>query len=155
MMFRLMLGTGIRLGSLVCLDISNVDLNAGTLTVRGKGRAEQLFFLDPTLRGELRRHLKELDAGSQALFHTHTGRRLQARQIQFRFKKWLQEAGISQPYTVHALRHTFATRLYNQTGDLRLVQRALGHKRASTTEIYTQVTDVQLRKAIESLDEIT
>jgi len=51
----------------------------------------------------------------------------------------------------HSLRHTFATRLYSKTGDLRLVQRALGHKRITTTEIYARVEDKALRKALDSL----
>jgi len=49
---------------------------------------------------------------------------------------------------VHSLRHTFATRLYRKTGDLHLVQRALGHRQITTTEIYAKVSDQALRRAV-------
>ncbi|MHC4238392.1 MAG: tyrosine-type recombinase/integrase [Planctomycetota bacterium] len=88
---------------------------------------------------------------SPALFLGNSGARIQARQVQLRFEKWLRSAGIARRYTVHSLRHTFATRLYEQTGDIRLVQRALGHRSISTTEIYTLVADTRLKRAIESL----
>jgi site-specific recombinase XerD len=151
-MFTLMLGTGIRLGSLVTLNIADVCFETGTLAVRSKGRAAQLVYLNTVLVKELRHHLKVLDAHSPALFRTRAGRRVQARQIQLRFRKWLRAAGIDRPHTVHSLRHTFATRLYERTGDLRLVQRALGHNQIGTTEIYTQVADSRLSQEVRTLD---
>jgi integrase/recombinase XerD len=71
--------------------------------------------------------------------------------VQLRLKLWLKLAGITRQLSVHSLRHTFATRLYRQTGDLRLVQRALGHRHIATTEIYARVEDAALRKAIASM----
>ena len=50
--------------------------------------------------------------------------------------------------SVHSLRHTFATRLYRKTGDLYLVQRALGHREITTTEVYARVSDDSLRAAV-------
>jgi site-specific recombinase XerD len=50
-------------------------------------------------------------------------------------------AGITRPFSIHSLRHTFATRLYRKTGDLYLVQRALGHRQITTTEVYAKVSD--------------
>jgi site-specific recombinase XerD len=61
------------------------------------------------------------------------------------------EAGITKPITVHSLRHSFATVLYNQTGDIRLVQQALRHQHVSTTEIYAQVDPLRWRREIAAL----
>jgi len=72
---------------------------------------------------------------------------LSARQAQFRLKLWLARAGL-RPLGVHALRHTFATRLYGRTRDLRLVQQALGHRSVTSTEVYTHLDDRSLRRAI-------
>jgi site-specific recombinase XerD len=58
------------------------------------------------------------------------------------------KAGITRPFSIHSLRHTFATRLYRQTGDLYLVQRALGHRQITTTEVYAKVSDEALRAAV-------
>jgi site-specific recombinase XerD len=60
-------------------------------------------------------------------------------------------AGIDRKYCVHSLRHTFAMNLYRKTGDLRLVQTALGHKRITTTEIYARADDRRLKRALEKL----
>jgi integrase/recombinase XerC len=149
--FNLMLATGIRLGSLVGISLSDVDLSGGTIKIHGKGGVEQMLPLTRALRTTLARYVKRLDRNSQVLFASRAGNRLQARQVQLRFAKWLRAAGIAQDYTVHCLRHTFATRLYEQTGDIRLVQRALGHRSISTTEIYTRVADARLKRAMESL----
>ena len=61
------------------------------------------------------------------------------------------KAGIERHLTVHSTRHTFAMNLYRQSGDLRLVQTALGHRHISTTEIYARVEDKVLRRALEKL----
>jgi integrase/recombinase XerC len=73
---------------------------------------------------------------------------LSARQVQFRFARWFQESGFDRPVSLHSLRHTFATRLYEKTGDLHLVQRALGHRQITTTEIYARVGEEKLRRAV-------
>ena len=76
--------------------------------------------------------------------------RLGARQIQLNFAQWLAQAGITRPFSIHSLRHTFATRLYRKTGGLYLVQRALGHRQITTTEVYARVSDDSLREAVTS-----
>lgn len=145
--FSLMLGTGIRLGSLVRLSVEDVNLTAGTLSIRAKGGVEQSVYLNPALKKQLRRHVKGLDDSSTALFCSRSGRRLQARQVQLRFGKWLKEAGVKK-HTVHSLRHTFGTMLYRQTSDIYLVQKLLGHSSPATTQRYAQITDRDLRAAV-------
>jgi len=100
----------------------------------------------------LKRHVRAQATGDgNPLFCSRSDGRLGPRQVQLRLKYWLKVAGITKPLSVHSLRHTFATRLYSKTGDLRLVQRALGHRHIATTEIYARVEDKALRKALESL----
>ena len=82
------------------------------------------------------------------VFRSKSGLRLGTRQIQLNFARWLVQAGITRPFSIHSLRHTFATRLYRRTGDLYLVQKALGHRQITTTEIYAQVSDEALRRAV-------
>jgi integrase/recombinase XerC len=153
LIFEILLGTGIRLGSLVGLSRGDVDLKTGTLSIHLKGGTEGRVFLNPELGRLLRQFLKENAtqgkcAPNTPLFRGQSGNRLSARQIQFRFAQWFREAGIDRPVSIHSLRHTFATRLYKKTGDLHLVQRALGHRQITTTEIYAKVGEGALRRAI-------
>jgi integrase/recombinase XerD len=65
-----------------------------------------------------------------------------------RFRLVLDIAGIDRPVTVHSLRHRFAAELHRRTGDLRVVQVALGHRQLGTTEVYSQVGHEDLRDAL-------
>jgi len=151
-MFSLFLGTGIRLGSLVALNVGDVNLTEGTVTIKAKGGREETVFLNARLCKLLARYIKAVTAADGTpLFRSRNGDRLGARQVQLRLRHWLEVAGITKPLSVHCLRHSFATRLYAMSGDLRLVQRALGHKHITTTEIYARVENKALRKALENL----
>jgi integrase/recombinase XerC len=153
LIFELLLGTGIRLGSLVGLNVGDVDLEACTLQILAKGGGRERVFLNQEVCGMLRHHLGE--SASQGacgrdtpVFQSKSGRRLGARQVQLNFARWLAQAGITRPFSIHSLRHTFATRLYRKTGDLYLVQKALGHRQITTTEVYARVSDDALRTAV-------
>jgi len=152
---ELFLGTGIRLQELVDLDIDDVDLDAKHLHVCAKGDVPQVKFLKSKLRSLLRGYLKERrrqgDGECQALFLSNRGTRLSERQVARRLEHWLKAAGIEKQLTPHSLRHTFATHLYSRTGDILVVQRALGHRDLSTTQIYTHLVDGVLEDAIERL----
>jgi integrase/recombinase XerC len=148
LMFSLMLGTGIRLSSLVKLNVDDVDLSAGTLRVNGKRNVGQLVFLNRQLKRQLRASLAKRKDPDHPLFFSSCGNRLGPRQVELRLAHWLKQSAITRRCTVHTLRHTFASRLYEKTGNLRLIQRALGHRRVATTEIYTRVTDGKLKKAV-------
>jgi integrase/recombinase XerC len=154
--FEILLGTGIRLGSLVSLNVGDVDLKQGTLHIKSKGGRQERVFLNALLVRMLGRFLREVapqgNGGPDVpLIRSIHGRRLGARQVQLRFAKWCREAGISpasggqaRPVSVHS------TRLYHRTGDLHLVQRALGHRQITTTEVYARVSDDSLRRAVAS-----
>ncbi len=153
LIFELLLGTGIRLGSLVVLNRGDVDLKSGSLHIRLKGGTEGRVFLNSGLRRLMGRFLNENATQGEygpntPLFRGQSGQRLEQRQIQLRFARWSEEAGIDRPVSLHSLRHTFATRLYEKTGDLYLVQRALGHRQITTTEVYARVSDLLLQQAV-------
>jgi integrase/recombinase XerC len=151
-MFSLLLGTGIRLGSLVALNVGDVNLAEGTVTIKAKGGREDTVFLNTRLCKLLARYIKAANAtDGTPLFRSRNGSRLGPRQVQLRLKHWLEVAGITKSLSVHSLRRTFASRLYSKTSDLHLVQRALGHRHITTTEIYVKVEDKALRKALANL----
>ena len=152
---ELFLGTGIRLRELVDLDLEDVDLDAKHLRVRAKGGVPQVKFLKSTLRSLLRIYLLERrrqgNGECRALFLSNRNTRISPGQVANRVKYWLGRARIDKRLSPHALRHTFATHLYSRTGDILVVQRALGHRDLSTTEIYTHLVDDALEDAIERL----
>jgi len=153
--FEVLLGTGIRLGELVSLDLDDIDLDAKHLRVRAKGNICQVKFLKTDLRALLRAWLNErrrmAPDAERALFLSNRGTRITARQVARRFEVWLARAGIGKRLSPHGLRHTFATHLYDATSDLLVVQRALGHRDIATTEIYTHLVDGRLEEALERL----
>ena len=154
-MIEVLLGTGIRLGELAALDMDDIDLDAKHLRVRAKGNVPQVKFIKTDLRTLLRRYLAERRRHGrpemEALFLSNRDGRLCQRQIANRLAHWLRKAGIEKELTPHGLRHTFATHLYGATNDLLVVQRALGHRDVSTTQIYAHLVDGQLEEALERL----
>jgi integrase/recombinase XerC len=153
--FELFLGTGIRLQELVNLDLDDVNLDAKHVRIVGKGNRPAVKFLKTDLRVLLRKYLGERrrqgSGETHALFLSNRQTRLCARQVARRLDFWLARALIPKALGPHALRHTFATHLYARTGDILIVQRALGHANLATTQVYTHLVDGQLEEAIERL----
>lgn len=147
-MFRLMLATGIRLGSTVALEVGDVDLDRRELRLRSvKGGGEEVVYLPSSLAPMLEGFIAGLGVGP--LFRSGSGRRLSSRHVARRLGLWAEKAGIVRSVSPHALRHTTATRLYERTGDLLLVKRALRHRSISSTLVYARASDERLRAAIE------
>jgi len=154
-MLEVLLGTGIRLSELVGLDIADVDLDSKRISIHAKGGDTETRFLNADLRRRLRRYVRQRNqAGTEspALFLSNRDTRISTRQVQARFRLWLQWAGIDREgLTVHSTRHTFASRLYRKTHDLILVGRAMGHKTVEATQVYVRSSDDELEEALESL----
>lgn len=152
---EMFLGTGIRLQELVNLDVDDVDLDAKHIRIVGKGNVPQVKFLKTDLRSLLRGYLAErrrMGVGdTTALFLSNRDTRLTTRQVARRLDTWVGAAGIGKHLGPHALRHTFATHLYAKSGDILIVQRALGHASLSTTQVYTHLVDGALEDAMERL----
>ena len=133
---RLMLATGIRLGSAIALDAD--DLDGDMLWLRTiKGDRPDRKVLSASVAAELRDWIGNRDG---PVFCDRTGTRNSHRQAQRRFAGWCEAAGIRRA-SLHGLRHSFAVRMYRETRDLLAVQRALGHRSISATVGYARVAD--------------
>lgn len=141
-----MLLTGTRLAETVALNVGDIDRRAQTALIREpKGGEPARIVLSDRVMVALRPVITRVH--DQPLFRTGE-RRLCTRQVQRIVTSRLREAGIDRLLTPHGLRHTFATRLYNLTGDIRLVQQALRHHHVTTSEQYCQVDPLRWRAAV-------
>ncbi len=149
---ELLFVTGIRVGELVSLKILDMDLQEGSIRIHGKGDRERVVFLPypetrELIRAYLKLRVKRLPTGDSLLI-IPLGRPADSQHIRKLICKAGENAGLNRRITPHMLRHTTATELLNNGVDIRFVQKLLGHQSITTTQIYTQVTDVALRKAI-------
>lgn len=150
-MLELMYAAGIRLSEVTGLDLGHVNLAERTLLVRGKGNKERLVLIGGPADQALQHYLSEgrpkLGAvETQALFLNRDGRRLSGRSVQKIVRGHALRAGLDERVHPHLLRHSFATHLLDGGAELRVVQELLGHASASTTQIYTHVTEEQARR---------
>ena len=145
-LFHVMLETGLRLGSTLALDVGDADLRAGELRVRrAKWAREQVAYLNSEIAHHLRAFIGTRSGGP--IFITRSGKRLGPRQAQRRLQVWLEWAGV-RACGPHALRHSFAMLLYERTGDVLLVQEALGHRSIASTLVYARASRDRLRAAL-------
>ena len=155
----LFLNCGMRLSELVGINIKDIVFDECQMTVIGKGNKERTIYLNKACMRAIDNYLKvrpkekfaNQDA-EKALFLSERRNRISRRMVQQIIYDELKRAGLdSTKYSVHKLRHTAATLMY-QYGDvdIRALQELLGHESISTTEIYTHVSNNQVRKAVES-----
>jgi len=148
----LLFTTGMRVAELCSLRISDIDLDRRTLRIRGKGDRERQVFLVSSevvaeLKGYLRdRHRKGMPPEARLL--SPTGEVPTTDRIRRGLRKIADAAGLTRRITPHMLRHSAATSLLDAGIDIRFVQRLLGHRSISTTEIYTHVSDERLKQAV-------
>lgn len=157
----LFLNCGIRLSELVGINIKDINFSDCKMTVIGKGNKERTIYLNKACMNALNDYLQvrpregiktDKQNSKNALFLSERKERISRRTVQHIVDKELSAAGLdSSKYSVHKLRHTAATLMY-QYGDvdIRALQEVLGHESISTTEIYTHVANIQARDAIES-----
>jgi integrase/recombinase XerC len=150
---EVMYSAGVRVQELVNLDDADLDLQNGTVRVRGKGRRERLGIVGSHARAAVRSWLasrpKPDASRGQPLFTNKFGRRLSVRGIARLLDKHLAVAGLAGRASPHTLRHSFATHLLDAGADIRSVQELLGHKSLVTTQIYTHVTTRKLLAAFD------
>lgn len=150
-MLELLYATGMRVSELINLDVSQVNLMMGFVSVIGKGDKERIVPLGSTSIRVLEDYLKTTrpkmikKERTDSLFLNFHGRRL-TRQGFWKILKQLKiDAGITKHLTPHTLRHSFATHLLENGADLRAVQEMLGHADISTTQLYTHISKKQIR----------
>lgn len=155
-MLETLYSAGLRVSELVGINDSDLELDAGIVRVRGKGRKERLAPLGSFAVRAVRHWLKvrtvsaKEPKGSEApVFVNRFGRRLTTRSVGRMLEKYLKQTGLDQRTTPHTLRHSFATHLLDRGADIRSVQELLGHKSLITTQIYTHVSTAKLREVYE------
>jgi integrase/recombinase XerD len=150
-MLELLYATGLRVSELVGLRIGDLDLDMGVLNCFGKGSKERRVPIGRSAIDFLHLYLSARfrllgEANSDKLFVDRGGRSVSRQKIWKLTKEYSRMAGI-EDVTPHMLRHSFATALLSNGADLRSVQMMLGHSDISTTQIYTHVTDDQIKTA--------
>ena len=147
-LFELMYGSGLRLSEIHGLDLVDVLLDEGWVSVTGKGRKERQVPLSGKSVEALRAYLSERVAADSetALFTGKNGTRLGQRQIQKRLQTWAVQQGSGQHISPHMMRHSYASHLLQSSRDIRAVQELLGHSNLSTTQIYTKLDFDHLAK---------
>jgi len=140
--------TGIRVSSLVMLNVEDYDRKSAMLRVSTKGRKEQVVPLGEPAQDSLESYLAErpMPKPGEPMFLNNHGGRLTSRSVQRLVRKLGLQLGVGR-VTPHTLRHSFATHLLDAGADLRSIQELLGHKSLKTTQKYTHVTLRQLRRS--------
>lgn len=151
----LFLNCGLRLAELVGLNYNCVRTD-NTMKVTGKGNKERVVYLNDACVKAVNRYLavRPVDGviDKNALFISRNMRRIHPRTVENIVKKFLDKSGLGgQGFSVHKLRHTAATLMYQHGNvDILLIKEILGHENLSTTEIYTHIVDSQLKGAVDS-----
>ncbi len=152
----LFLNCGMRLSELVGINLSDIDHNMESLRVVGKGAKERLIYLNDACRAAIQAYLAVRTAeevqikDKNALFLSSRHSRISNKTVQWVVYKYLKLAGLeNKRFSTHKLRHTAATLMY-QSGnvDVRVLKDILGHEQLNTTQIYTHVSDENMKKAI-------
>src|SRR2546427_75152 len=147
---ELLYASGLRVSELAGLDLDDVDRDACTVRVLGKGRKERIVPFGEAAARALALYLAERGAATGPLFRNARGARLGVRSLHTIVRARARAAGITRRVSPHTLRHTFATHMLNAGADLRLIQDLLGHSRLSTTQRYTHVSADQLMRVYDA-----
>ena len=155
-MITLFLNCGMRVAELVGINLQDIDTSLRSLRVLGKGNKERIIYLNEACREALRAYLairkgeRYESCTDRALFLSNRNARLSIQGVQVTVQKYLKLAGLeSKHYSVHKLRHTAATLMY-QSGqvDIRVLKDILGHEQLNTTQIYTHVSNRSMEEAM-------
>lgn len=153
----LFLNCGMRLSELCGLNLSDIHSD-GTMRLLGKGNKERVVYINDACASAIRSYLEvrpndNIDfADRNALFISRNRKRISNKTVQHIVKTYLEKAGLGgQGYSTHKLRHTAATLMYQHGDvDIRVLKDILGHANLGTTQIYTHISDKQIKNAIDS-----
>ncbi len=147
-----------RLSELIGINVKDINFEEKTLRVIGKGNKERTIYLNDACIDALNCYIAvrptegvkhDSKNSEKALFLSERKERISNRTVQYIVKRELAKAGLDvEKFSVHKLRHTAATLMYQHGVDIRSLQELLGHKSISTTEIYTHVNNEQIRDAV-------
>lgn len=146
LLISLSYGAGLRVSEAVNLRIRDINLNELTVHLKNaKGNKDRITVFPEKLKADLS-ELMALQHGNEYVFESERGGKLTERTAQLVFEKALKRARIEKDATFHSLRHSFATHLLENGVDVRYVQELLGHQNIRTTQLYTKVTNPNLKR---------
>lgn len=153
----LFLNCGLRLAELCSLNLSSISSD-GTLTVVGKGNKERIVYLNNACLNAIKEYLAVrpnegiVVTDRNALFISRNHKRISPKTVQYIVKSYLEKSGLGDMgFSTHKLRHTAATLMYQHGDvDIRVLKDILGHANLGTTQIYTHISDTQIKKAVDS-----
>jgi site-specific recombinase XerD len=154
-MLELLFSAGLRVSELTNINKEQLNLDRQEFSVRGKGDKIRIVFISDTAKQAIEKYLKKRTDLDAALFisiaknkkvSTDQNKKITPRSVQRIVKHYAAKAGIVKDVHPHTLRHSFATDLLSNGADIRSVQTMLGHSSITTTQIYTHVTNTQLKE---------
>ena len=150
LILEMLYSTGIRVGEIVNIELSNVSIIDKTIKISGKGNKERIVYFGSRCLELFKLYLKnsynKLNVNNlKYLFLSKTGKKISDREIRKIVDDAAIIAGIDMKISPHVLRHTFATHMLTEGADLRSVQELLGHENLSTTQVYTHLTNERIR----------
>lgn len=152
---KLLYSSGIRASECLNLKVEDLDLKEKVGWVReGKGGKDRMFILSDEVCRELEDYFKAHNLSGGLIFLGKGGKPLTARNVQKIVKNAAKKAGLKKRVTPHKLRYSFATHLLEAGTDIRIIQELLGHSNLQTTQIYTQVSQEQMKKVKSPLDDL-
>lgn len=152
MILELLFATGVRVSESVNIKLSDIDFKNREIKITGKGKKSRIVYFNKTCQKVMSEYVlnarQELLKGksSEYLLINHLGNKITRRGISDVLEKLVLKSSIKHKISPHTLRHTFATLLLNEGMDIREVQELLGHEKLSTTNIYTHVSNEELRR---------
>ena len=155
LILEMLYATGVRVGELVSIKVSDISFNERTILILGKGNKERIVpygeYCDEILRLYLSKGYLELNKkNSPYLFLNYQGGKLTERGVRYLLEQIIRKTSIQKQISPHMIRHSFATHLLNQGCDLMTVQKLLGHESIKATQIYTHVTTDRLKNVYQN-----
>lgn len=145
-------GAGLRVSEVQNIKVQDIDIAQMTIHIKeAKGKKDRISVLPEKLIDKIGEAITYKNP-ADLLFESERGGRLSTRTLEKIFENALEKSGIKKPATFHSLRHSFATHLLENGVDVRYVQELLGHQNIRTTQIYTKVTNPQLKNIKSPLD---
>lgn len=149
---EILFSTGVRVSELCNIKSNNINIQSGTIKIRGKGDKERIIQIcDSEVKGLLKEYYclfgEEISLKRYFLVN-RLGNQISEQSVRLMIKKYQKQSGVGHSITPHMFRHSFATFLLEEGVDIRYIQHMLGHSSISTTQIYTQVNVRQQKKIL-------
>jgi integrase/recombinase XerD len=153
--FETIYAHGLRRGELLNLKLEHIDSKRGMISIiNAKGKKDRMVPISKKWLEKARQYFIAYKPQVYLIEGQFKGKSISAESLQKVFEKTLEECKIKKPYTIHCLRHSFATHLLENGTDLRYIQELLGHKSSRTTEIYTHVSNNSLKNIKNPFDDM-